>query len=149
MKKVIAVSLLLLSSLAARAVEDTQVEYIGGTVQTIPAGAVGHLDISSGTILSFQYAGGTLAIPYNTIRSYEYTQEVAHHLGVAPAIAVGLVKKRQRRHFFRISYQDQTNVAQVLVLEVSKQMPTTLLAVLQVRAPQGCKPSGPCARRYY
>jgi hypothetical protein len=30
---------------------------------------------------------------------------------------------------------------QVAIFEVSKQMPQTLLAVLQTRSPQGCKPS--------
>jgi hypothetical protein len=64
---------------------------------------------------------------------------VARHLGVLPAIAVGLVKKRQRRHYFRISYRDENGVVQVVVFEVPKNMPRTLLPILQTRAPQGCK----------
>jgi hypothetical protein len=146
MNKVVGVCFLLFFSIMAGAIEGGQVEYVGGTVQGVTPGTVGHLDFSSDTMLSFEYSGTRLAIPYAAIQSYDYTQEVAHHLGVAPAIAVGLVKKRQRRHFLRISFRDQSNASQVIVLEVPKQMPGTLLAVLQTRAPQGCKPAAVCAR---
>ena len=146
MRKLIAV--LLFSCLTAGAVEEGQVGYAGGTLQTISPGVIGHLNYTSVTDLTYQYPGGVLSIPYTKIQSYQYTQEVARHLGVAAAIAVGLVKKRQRRHFFRISYTDKGDVSQVVVFEVPKQMPGTLLAVLQARAPQGCKPIGVCARQY-
>jgi len=147
MKQPIGVLFLLLSSIVVGAIEGSHVEYVGGTIQTITPGAIGHLDFASDTTLLFEYSGGSLAIPYDAIESYEYTQEVAHHLGVAPAIAVGLVRKRQRRHFFRVSYRDQTSASQVIVLEVPKQMPGTLLAVLQTRSPQGCKPAAVCTRK--
>jgi hypothetical protein len=62
-------------------------------------------------------------------------------LGVLPAIAVRLFKVRQRRHFFSFSYRDSNNVVQVAVFEVPKQMPRTLEAVLQTRAPRSRKPS--------
>lgn len=149
MKNVIPISLLLFSTLLAHAVEGNQVEYVGGTVQTLTPGVVGNLNVSSDTILVFQYSSGSLAIPYAAIQSYDYSQEVTHHLGVAPAIAVGLVKKRQRRHYFRVSYRDETNASQVIVLEVPKQMPRMLLAVLQTRSPQGCKPAGVCMQKLH
>jgi hypothetical protein len=81
-----------------------------------------------------------LAIPYASIDSYEHSQQVAHHLGVLPAIAVSLVKKRQRKHFLRIAYHDESKTPQVAIFEVPKKMPLTLLAILQQRAPQGWKP---------
>lgn len=149
MKRLIGVSLILLSSIMLGAIDGSQVEYIAGTVATVTLGAVGHLDFSSDTTLLFEYSGGSLAIPYAAIQSYDYSQEVAHHLGVAPAIAVGLVKKRQRRHFLRISFRDQANASQVVVLEVPKQMPRMLLAVLQTRSPQGCKPTAVCAQKFH
>jgi hypothetical protein len=149
MNKTIGISLLLLSSIMVSAIEGNQVEYIGGSIQTITPGAVGHLDLSSDTILLLQYSDGNLAIPYAAIESYEYSHEVAHHLGVAPAIAVGLVKKRQRRHYFRVSYRDQNKASQIIVFEVPKQMPRTLLAVLQTRSPQGCKPAAVCNQKFH
>lgn len=141
MKKLVAICLLLAISVPAGAVEDGQVRYAGGTVPALQTGVLGRFDTTSETMLSFVYANNNLAIPYASIDSYEYSEQVARHLGVLPAIGVGLVKMRQRRHFLQIDYHDQCNSSQVAVFEVSKYLPQTLLAVLQVRAPQGCKPS--------
>lgn len=119
---------------------DGAVSYVGGTVQKLTEGSVGKLDTSSQTELIFVSPAGRFAIPYASIDSYEHSQEVAHHLGVLPAIAVGLVKKRQKKHFLRVDYHDESKTPQVVVLEVPKKMPRTLLAILQERAPQGCRP---------
>jgi hypothetical protein len=140
MNRVLGLFLLVLTPLMTSAVEGGQVMYVGGTVVTLKEGVSGKLDTSSQTVLSFDYLGGKLVIPFEMIDSYEYSQRVARHLGALAAIAVGLVKSRQRRHFFRISYHDESKVSQVAIFEVSKEMPHTLLAILQVRAPQGCKP---------
>lgn len=139
MKRILAL-LLLLTPLTTSAVEAGGVMYVGGTVGALKEGVSGSLDTSSQVVLNFDYSGGKLVIPFEMIDSYEYSQQVARHLGVLPAIAVGLVKRRQRRHFFRISYHDESKAPQVAIFEVSKEMPHTLLAILQVRAPQGCKP---------
>jgi hypothetical protein len=138
-KKLAAFCLLLVVSLPTGAVEDGQVMYLGGTAPGTQQGVLGRLDTTSQTALTFESAGNKLVIAYARIESFECYEQVARHLGVLPAIAVGLVKKRQRRHFFRISYSDESGVAQVAVFEVPKRMPQTLLAVLQIRAPQGCK----------
>lgn len=140
MKRSLGWFLLLLMPLATSAVEGGQVMYVGGTVGTLTGGVRGRLDASSQRVLNFEYSGGKLAIRFEMIDSYEYSQRVARHLGVLPAIAVGLVKRRQRRHFFRISYRDDSKTPQVVIFEVSKEMPRTLLAILEERAPQGCKP---------
>ena len=148
MKRTFAASLLIviLTPLPTSAVEGDQVMYVGGPVGALNKGALGKLDTTSPTALSFESSGGKLVIPFEEIDSYEYSQQVARHLGVLPAIAVGLVKRRQRRHFFRLTYHDESKTQQVAIFEVSKEAPRTLLAVLQGRAPQGCKPqaSGRC-----
>jgi hypothetical protein len=141
------IAILLLVSVAAVAVENGQVAYIGGTPHSVKEGTIGQFDLSSTSELIFQSPGGNISIPYVAIQSFEFSQEVTHHLGVAPAIAVGLLKKRQRQHFVRISYVDGDNVPQAAVFEVAKQVPRTLWAVLQSRAPQGCKPASTCIRR--
>jgi hypothetical protein len=148
MKRIFAACLLIvvLMPLPAPAVEGGQVMYVGGTAERLKEGVLGRLDTTSQTALNFEYSGGKLIIPFEEIDSYEYSQQVARHLGVLPAIAVGLVKRRQRRHFFRITYHDESKAEQVAIFEVSKETPRTLLAVLQGRAPQGCRPqaSGKC-----
>lgn len=140
MKKLAAIGLVLLLAWPALAVNDGDVSYAGGTVENLKEGSLGKFDVRSQTELVFVSSSVRLTIPYANIDSYAYSQEVAHHLGVLPAIAVGLVKKRQRRHFLRVAYHDENKTPQVAIFEVPKKMPLTLLAILQQRARQGCKP---------
>ncbi|PYV62366.1 MAG: hypothetical protein DMG95_09815 [Acidobacteria bacterium] len=86
-----------------------------------------------------------MSIPYATIDSFEYSQEVTYHFGILPAIAIGLIKKRERRHFFRISYHDEQSLPQVAIFEVSKHTPRSLKAVLEARAPRACNRYTPCS----
>jgi hypothetical protein len=144
MRRIVTFGLLLLVSLTASALTEGQVLYVGGTVPGLGVNAVGRLDLVSETSLTFESSGGKLTIPYSAIESFEYSREVTRHLGVLPAIAVGLVKQRQHRHFFRIAYRDQTQVSHVALFEVPKQMPRTLQAVLNARVPQICKPYTKC-----
>jgi hypothetical protein len=129
-------------SVLAAAQNSPTVEYAGGTVPNLKSETVGRLDITDPTFLAFDYAASKLVIPFNKIESYQYTQEVVHHLGVLPAIGVGLLKARRRSHLVRITYRDESNVSQVAVFKVPKHMPQTLLPALQARVPQ---PSQPCA----
>jgi hypothetical protein len=138
MKKHVALLLVLTLALPAAAVENGQVMYTGGTVPTIKAGALGHLDTTSETSLLFEHPDGKLLIPYADIQSFAYEKEVTRHLGVLPAIGVGLIKMRQYRHFFRISYRNDQG-EQVAIFEVPKQMPRTLQSVLASRSPGACK----------
>jgi hypothetical protein len=141
MKKLAAIGLVLLLAWPPLAVDDGDVSYAGGTVENLKEGSLGKFDTtSSQTELVFVASSVRLVIPYANIDSYEHSQEVAHHLGVLPAIAVGLVKKRQRRHFLRVAYHDENKTPQVAIFEVPKKIPLPLLAILQQRAPQGCKP---------
>lgn len=135
---------LLLLSLSASALENGHAKYVGGTLPGVIVGVVGRLDTTSDTALIFEHAGNKLEIPYASIESYKYSKEVARHLGVLPTIAVGLLKVRQHRHFFRISYRiPGAAAAQVVIFEVPKQMPRTLEAILQTRAPLPGSPRVP------
>ena len=126
---------LLLLSLSAFALDDGHARYVGGTVPGISAGVVGRLDTTSDTSLIFEHAGHKVEIPYASIESHEYSKEVARHLGVLPTIVIALIKVRQHRHFFRISYRPQgAAAAQVVVFEVPKHAPRALQAILQTRA---------------
>ncbi|HUC42352.1 MAG TPA: hypothetical protein VL913_01280 [Candidatus Micrarchaeaceae archaeon] len=135
------VALLLVISFPAGAVEDGQVRYLGGTAAQIPAGALGRFDTSSPTAFTFESPAGKLAIPYESILSYRYQEKVAHHLGVLPAVAVGIVRARHRRHFIQIQFRGADDVVNVAIFEVSKQAPQTLLAILQTRSPQATEGS--------
>ena len=135
----------LILAVPALAVEGSQVMYVGGSATGVVAGTIGNLDMTSGTVLIFQSAAGKIEIPYAAIQSFEYSSEVSRHLGVMPAIAVSLLKMRQHRHFFRLSYRDQRDIAQVVIFEVPKGMPRTLKAVLQDRSHNNLAGKSPCA----
>jgi hypothetical protein len=143
MKKLVGLCLLLVLPLATIAVENGQVMYAGGTVTTLQEGTLGSLDTTSPTALTFNTSRSQLVILFAKIDSYEYSQQVARHLGVLPAIATGLVRHRQKKHFLRVAFKEEDNAQQVAIFEVPKQMPRTLLAILQVRAPWGCKVNAP------
>jgi len=64
---------------------------------------------------------------------------LAHHLGLLPAIGVGLVTHRERRYTFTISYADATDVAQTAIFEVAKRDQPVVLATLRARGPQSCR----------
>jgi hypothetical protein len=107
-------------------------------VATLPAVAISGQNV--------KYVGGTshkLTIPYSSIESSNYSQELARHMGFLPTVAVCLLKVRQHRHFFRISYHDEHSVEQVAIFEVPKHMPRTLSAVFDTRSRhtfQSCPP---------
>jgi hypothetical protein len=130
-------------SLSCAAVESGQVRYTGGTLDSDKAGIIGRLELTSES-LSFEATAMRIMIPYRSIDSFEYSQEVKHHLGVLPAIAIGLVRKRKRSHFFRISFRDDHDTKQVVILEVSKQAVRTVQAVLAAKVQQPCVPKRPC-----
>src|SRR5215470_12444908 len=137
MKKLIAIFLLLAFALPALAiVNDGEVMYLGGTAVGVKEGATGKFDTTQAENLVFEAKEVRLQIPYANVTSFEYSRKLARHLGIAPTIAVAMVKHLQRRHFFTIDYKDQKGVAQSAVFEVSKDMPQTLEAVLRVRAPR-------------
>ena len=125
------------------AVERGQVAYDSGTLN-IAEGTIGSLDISVPTTLIFRFtaagsAWGQTDIPYNKITGFVYRTEVSHHIGVLPAIAVSLVKRRGRKHYFTIEFNDLSGAAQVAIFEVPKRDPPALLATLRSRSPQACK----------
>src|SRR5258707_15703788 len=96
--------LLLLFSLSASALDEGHARYIGGTVSGVPTGGIGRLDTTPARSLTFEHAGNKIDIPYASIESYRYSTDVTRHLGVLPAIAVGLAKIRRHSHFFSIAY---------------------------------------------
>src|SRR5206468_1187443 len=107
----------------------------GGTIPGIKPDALGAFALESESDFTFEYQGGKLAIPYSRITRYNYTREVTVHLGVVPAVAVSLLKRRSRQHFVEISFTDEHDAKQVAVFEVSKGMPMVVMPVLQGRAP--------------
>jgi hypothetical protein len=144
MKKPLYVSLLLLLSMLtakpALAVDGSQVQLRSVTVPGHPIDAIGVFDITTPDNIIFRAPGAPdLAIPYASIIEFSTRNEVKFHIGVAPAIAVGIVKKRKKQHFLSLSYRDATQTVQVVTFEISKQAPPMLTSLLQAKARTACE----------
>ncbi len=140
----ITVAMCLLGAIPAFAIEAGQVVYAGGSAG-ISSDTIGTLDTTSPTTLIFKYirpngTPGQIDIKYENIRSFEYRNDVRHHLGVLPAIAVGLLAARQRTYTFSISYADSSEAVQVAIFDVAKRDQPAILQVLRARDPHICRP---------
>ena len=137
MKRIVAVILIAISVVASAAalVEGDQVLYMAGTMSTVAPGTMGKIDLSSATTMRFVGGNGAIEIPYKNVTKYSVDSEVAHHIGVLPAIAVGLLKARHRQHFLHIAFTDEKGTVQTLEFEISKQMPRMISDLLQARVP--------------
>jgi hypothetical protein len=130
-----AVLLLAAPAFAAR-VDGTSVLYVGGSIAQPPEGRLGRLDITVTDALVFDYAGGTLSIPYGSMQRFEYTVPLARRLGGLATVAVVLVKYRQRRHIIEVQFRDSSGATQVMVFEVSKDRAKPVVAVLNAKVPR-------------
>jgi hypothetical protein len=64
-------------------------------------------------------------------------------------IAVSLVKVRDRKHIFSITYADSAGATQVAIFEVAASDQRPFLEILRARDPQICgKPSQACGGSY-
>jgi hypothetical protein len=134
---------LLAGATQALALDHNQAVYIGGSA-AVGSDTPGALDTTSPTTLFFRYrnpdgTAGQIGIDYAAIRNAYMANEATHHLGVAPAIAVGLLAARRHRHFVTITWADPAGIAQVAEIEVSGQDQTSLMAVLRARMRPPCE----------
>ena len=123
----------------AYAVEPGDVEYVNGTVEGLPDGAMGSLDTSGREALEFRSTSGQFSVPYGEITRVRCREENRFRLGVLPAIAVGLLKARSKRHFVTIEWDHSDGTSDVVTLDTSKEKALGLVAVLRARSPQGCR----------
>lgn len=121
-----------------------EVTYASGTAPGVKLGVDGMLDATSPTALEFQSSSGDFSIPYAGITLARYREENRFRLGVLPAIGVGLLKARSKRHLVTITWKDGQGVAQAAIFENSRQGALALLTIVRVRAPQVCSVKGDC-----
>lgn len=127
-----------LISTAAFGAETGDVEYVNGTVKGVSEGAMGSLTTSRQDALEFLAPSGRFSIPYEDITTVRCRVENRFRLGVLPAIAVGLLKARTKRHFVTIEWKHADGPPDVVTLDASKEKAQGLLAVLRARAQQAC-----------
>jgi hypothetical protein len=86
----------------------TKVEYVGGTVQSIPANAVGSLNFDDVRDLQFNYSGSVYKLPYEQITSTDITRTELRRVHKIPVPA--LLPNRWK-NTLTISYKDSAGTA--------------------------------------
>jgi hypothetical protein len=112
------------------------VSYINGTVKAIPEDAAAALDTSSTAALELHAGSAMVPMPYGQVTSYEYRVENRFRLGALPAVAVGLLKARSKRHLLTIAWTDDSGSEQTATFETTRDRARGLIRVLDVRSPQ-------------
>ena len=131
-------------SISCMGISQTEVRYLGGTLDNSKVGSQGQLDLSAPGSITYATGKSHFTIPYEQIVSYQYNEEVSHRLGVLPSIAVGLLKHRQHRHVFTIVYLNDQLTKQVAVFEVPKQAAESVKAVLDAKGIHTCVQYAAC-----
>src|SRR5262249_27102869 len=91
------------------------VEYVGGSVKTIPANSVGTFNFDNAKDLHFSYEGSVYALPYEQITGTELTKGEGHHiLRKIPVPSFGRGKET-----LTIDYKDAAGTAGTLNFELS------------------------------
>lgn len=133
-------TMLVLIATVAHASSIPSVTFIGGSAPGLTTDTTGSLDTGTDQ-LTFQWSGGSLAIPYTQIQNFSYREKKAVNLGVLPMIVVALIRPQIYRHIVSISYLDSSGQKQIAIFEVPKQARDTLPVVLQER-------TGVCSDQY-
>jgi len=134
--------LALLGVATAQGQKDWPALYVGGTTP-VANGIAGGLDTSLPDQVVFRPAAGAsgaIEIPWTDLQSTRNWSQVSHHLGVLPAIGVGLVHHRNRSFFVAVSWVDsRSHVIQEGVFQVHEKDVQPLVDILQSRANRrGC-----------
>jgi len=148
MKNLIALCLVLGLALQSASAKDNvgiEMTYTGGTMPGVRPGGDGTLATTSPTVIEFHASGGgDFSVPYVGITAAHYEEENRFRLGALPAIGVGLLKARAKRHQVTITWKDENGVIQVAIFEASKQKSLALLTIVKIRAPQVCSAVTSC-----
>jgi len=94
-----------LALIPAALMSATKVEYVGGTVQSIPANAEGSLNFDSPRELQFNYSDSVYKIPYEQITNTEITRTELRRVHRIPVPAL---LPNKWKNTLTISYKDQT-----------------------------------------
>jgi hypothetical protein len=122
------------------------VTYLNGTVKAVAENAPGTHDTTTTAALQLQRGQNQVAIPYGAVTTYEYHDENRFRLGILPAIAVGLLKARAKRHLVTIGWKDESGAAQTATFATRRDRAQGLVKVLDARAPQACTTGLPWRR---
>jgi len=107
--------------------------YIGGTENQIKEGTEGQSSAKDEAKFTFEYKGGSLAIPYSQVNDLEYGQKAGRRLGLALTVSPWLLLSKKRKHFLTLGWKDDQDKQHAAVFELGKSVIRTTIATLEAR----------------
>jgi hypothetical protein len=133
--------------LLSGSVSGDEVRYAGGSV-AIPQDTEGKLDTADPKLMHFASKKGSFDIPYEGITSIEYGQKAGRRIAVAILVSPIALLSKKRKHFLTLGYKDRDDKEQGVVLELAKDLPATLIALLEARTGKKCEYESEEARKH-
>lgn len=124
--------ILLLSGLAA-AEAGGKVEYIGGTLGSVPQRTNGRLRATHESELVFQTKRASVNVPYREVNLLEYGQKADRRYVAAVLVSPVFLLSKKRDHFLTVGYTDAGGKQQALIFRVDKGDVRSVLAALEAR----------------
>jgi hypothetical protein len=93
------------------------VEYVGGTVKSIPANSIGAFNFDDGTRMRFYYGGAAYEVPYDRITGTDVAKAEGHH--ILHKIPVHTFDPRKRRETLSIHFKGEGDTAETLNFELA------------------------------
>ena len=150
MKRIIAAALAcaMLSPALFASVGSNSADYVGGTIASIKAGTEGKVSSDNEKVYVFTSKHADLKIPYDRVEALEYGQKAGRRLGLALVVNPLLLLSTKRKHFLTISWKDDNDMDQAVVLELGKDIVRVQLATLQARTGRKVEYQDDEARKY-
>lgn len=124
------------------AAQQSDVEYVTGTVKGLTDGAMGRLDMTSDQVIEFKAGSREFSIPYAEVTDVKCREENRFRLGVLGTIGVSLLKARSKRHLVTVGWRPADGPPGVVTFDAPRDKARGLALVLRARAPHVCAAVG-------
>lgn len=108
-------------------------EYVGGTIEEIPAGCGGSLQAVDTTYFVFSSHKASWRVAYDQINLLEYGLKVDRRIMAAVLISPLFLLSKKRQHYLTVGYQDEQGKQQAMIFRVGKDDIRATLASLEAR----------------
>ena len=108
-------------------------EYVGGTIQQIPAGCGGSVEAVDTTYFVFSSHKASWRVAYDKINLLEYGLKVDRRVMAAVLISPLFLLSKKRQHYLTVGYQDDEGKQQAMIFRVNKDDIRATLASLEAR----------------
>ncbi len=96
------------------------VEYVGGTVKSIPANSFGVFNFEDGKQMRFDYSGMAYKLSYDQIIGTDVAKAEGHH--ILHKIPVPVFDPKKRKQILSIHYKDEAGVTETLNFELTAEV---------------------------